>query len=126
MLFYFDKFNADPLYIFLFPALTTNGLDKFLKSIKRDPSYVDLEVIRIQFSVFSNEYFIVPSNIIVLLQANPSVGKDQPPDLASLVPSSSVVLPDSPETAASSKDRTENTVSVGNKSTKGTGTIMCR
>ncbi|XP_062024656.1 uncharacterized protein LOC133740729 isoform X2 [Rosa rugosa] len=74
-------------------SLTTNGLDKFLKSIKRDPSYVDLE-------------------------ANPSVGKDQPPDLASLVPSSSVVLPDPPETAASSKGRIENTVSVGNKSTK--------
>ncbi|KAL6214962.1 hypothetical protein ACLB2K_014394 [Fragaria x ananassa] len=56
-------------------SLTTTGLDKFLKSIKRDPSYVDLE-------------------------ANPSVGKDQPPDLASLVPSSSVVLPDPLETAA--------------------------
>ncbi|KAL6217148.1 PREDICTED: prolyl-tRNA synthetase associated domain-containing protein 1 [Fragaria vesca subsp. vesca] len=74
-------------------SLTTNGLDKFLKSIERDPSYVDLE-------------------------ANPSVGKDQPPDLASLVPSSSVVLPDPPETAASSKVPTENKVSASNKSTK--------
>lgn len=73
-------------------SLNTNGLDKFLKSIERDPSYVDLE-------------------------ANPSVGKDQPPDLASLVPSNSLVLPDPPETPASSKGRTENKVSAGNKST---------
>ena len=93
-------FNPDSLHIFLFPALTTTGLDKFLKSIKRDPSYVDLEVIRIPLSAFIIEYYIVPSNITVLLQANPSVGKDQPPDLASLVPSSSVVLPDPLETAA--------------------------
>ncbi|KAK9945778.1 hypothetical protein M0R45_011277 [Rubus argutus] len=76
-------------------SLNTNGLDKFLKSIERDPSYVDLE-------------------------ANPSVGKDQPPDLASLVPSNSLVLPDPPETPASSKGRTENKVSVGNKSTTST------
>ncbi|XP_050363666.1 uncharacterized protein LOC126782457 [Argentina anserina] len=75
-------------------SLTTDGLDKFLKSIKRDPSYVDLE-------------------------ANPSVGKDQPPDLAALVPSSTVMLPDHPETAAvSSKVPAENKVSASNKPTK--------
>lgn len=119
-------FNPNPLHIFLFPALNTNGLDKFLKSIERDPSYVDLEVIRIQLSVFFNEYYIIPSILIVFLQANPSVGKDQPPDLAYLVPSSSLVLPDPPETAASSKGRTENKVSAGNKSKTSTGTIMCK
>ncbi|KAL5558381.1 hypothetical protein UlMin_034592 [Ulmus minor] len=59
-------------------ALNTSGLDKFLKSIGREPSYVDLE-------------------------ANPSVGKDQPPDLASFVPTGSTVLPDPPENATSAK-----------------------
>lgn len=126
ILFFFDLFNPYPLHIFLFPALNTNGLDKFLKSIERDPSYVDLEVIRIQLSVFFNEYYIIPSSLIVFLQANPSVGKDQPPDLASLVPSNSLVLPDPLSTPASSKGRTENKVSVGNKSTTRTGTIMCK
>ncbi|KAF7829848.1 prolyl-tRNA synthetase associated domain-containing protein 1 [Senna tora] len=53
-------------------SLNAHGLDKFLKSIGRDPSYVDLE-------------------------ANPTVGKDQPPDLAALVPSGTIVLPDPPE-----------------------------
>ncbi|EOA38332.1 hypothetical protein CARUB_v10009833mg [Capsella rubella] len=50
-------------------SLNTSGLDKFLKSIERDPVYVDLE-------------------------ANPAVGKDQPPDLAVYVPSNSVVVPE--------------------------------
>ncbi|XP_010479060.1 PREDICTED: prolyl-tRNA synthetase associated domain-containing protein 1 [Camelina sativa] len=50
-------------------SLNTSGLDKFLKSIERDPVYVDLE-------------------------ANPAVGKDQPPDLAVYVPSNSVVIPE--------------------------------
>ncbi|KAH0989390.1 hypothetical protein GBA52_000873 [Prunus armeniaca] len=76
-------------------SLSTHDLDKFLKSIGRDPSYVDLE-------------------------ANPSVGKDQPPDLASLVPSGSTVLPDPPEAEASSKSSIENPVSVSNKSTTST------
>ncbi|CAH8383155.1 unnamed protein product [Eruca vesicaria subsp. sativa] len=49
-------------------SLTTSGLDKFLQSIGREPVYVDLE-------------------------ANPVVGKDQPPDLAVYVPSNSVELP---------------------------------
>ncbi|GAV84112.1 YbaK domain-containing protein [Cephalotus follicularis] len=56
-------------------ALNVSDLDKFLKSIGREPLYVDLE-------------------------ANPSVGKDQPPDLATFVPSDSVALPDLSEEAA--------------------------
>ncbi|KAK7351125.1 hypothetical protein VNO77_10346 [Canavalia gladiata] len=92
-------------------SLTTHDLDKFLKSIGRNPSYVDLE-------------------------ANPTVGKDQPPDLAVLVPSGSIVLPEQPEKHSSSQvpkdvnyvsvDNRTNTVSakvvkasVGGKSTKG-------
>lgn len=50
-------------------SLNAFGLDKFLKSIGRDPAYVDLE-------------------------ANPPVGKDQPPDLAALVPSEAPVQKD--------------------------------
>ncbi|XP_028757578.1 prolyl-tRNA synthetase associated domain-containing protein 1 [Neltuma alba] len=53
-------------------SLNAHGLDKFLTSIGRNPSYIDLE-------------------------ANPTVGKDQPPDLAALVPSGSIVVPDQPE-----------------------------
>ncbi|MBA0797944.1 hypothetical protein Gohar_008591, partial [Gossypium harknessii] len=67
------------------------GLDKFLKSIGRDPTYIDLE-------------------------ANPPVGKDQPPDLASLVPSGSTVLPDLPEKTPS-QDSSGNHPSAGNNST---------
>ncbi|KAK9270460.1 hypothetical protein L1049_026040 [Liquidambar formosana] len=67
-------------------SLNVRDLDKFLKSIGKDSSYVDLE-------------------------ANPSVGKDQPPDLATLVPSGSTVLPDPPERAASLQGPTENYVS---------------
>nr|XP_028950262.1 uncharacterized protein LOC114821592 isoform X1 [Malus domestica] len=78
-------------------SLSTHDLDKFLKSIGRDPSYVDLEV-----------------------KANPSVGKDQPPDLACFVPSGSTVLPDPPQPAASSKGHAEIQVSVSNKSTAST------
>ncbi|XP_042508032.1 uncharacterized protein LOC122084066 [Macadamia integrifolia] len=51
-------------------SLSASDLDKFLISIGRSPSYVDVE-------------------------ANPSVGKDQPPDLAALVPSDTIVLSDS-------------------------------
>ncbi|KAH7567888.1 hypothetical protein ACOSP7_009878 [Xanthoceras sorbifolium] len=57
-------------------SLNSDGLDTFLKSTGRDPSYIDLE-------------------------ANPTVGKDQPPDLAAFVPSGSTVLPDPPEQAVS-------------------------
>ncbi|KAF7816879.1 prolyl-tRNA synthetase associated domain-containing protein 1 [Senna tora] len=59
-------------------SLNASSLDNFLKSIGRDPSYVDLEV-------------------------NPTVGKDQPPDLAALVPSSSSVLPDQQDKQTSSQ-----------------------
>ncbi|XP_062146720.1 uncharacterized protein LOC133854498 [Alnus glutinosa] len=55
-------------------SLNACELDKFLRSIGRDSSYVDIE-------------------------ANPPVGKDNPPDLAALVPSDSIVLPDSTEKA---------------------------
>lgn len=64
-------------------SLNTLSLDKFLKSIGRDPSYVDLE-------------------------ANPKVGKDQPPDLAALVPSDSIVLPEFAEGAPPSEHSNEN------------------
>ncbi|KAH7524501.1 hypothetical protein FEM48_Zijuj06G0126000 [Ziziphus jujuba var. spinosa] len=57
-------------------SLNVSGLDKFLKSVGRDPTYVDLE-------------------------ASPSVGKDQPPDLAALVPTSSTVFSDPSENATS-------------------------
>ncbi|XP_020238885.1 prolyl-tRNA synthetase associated domain-containing protein 1 [Cajanus cajan] len=53
-------------------SINSNDLDKFLKSIGRDPSYVDFET-------------------------NPPVGKDHPPDLAALIPSGSINLPDQPE-----------------------------
>ncbi|KAH1096851.1 hypothetical protein J1N35_013772 [Gossypium stocksii] len=72
-------------------SLNAFGLDKFLKSIGRDPTYIDLE-------------------------ANPPVGKDQPPDLASLVPSGSTVLPDLPEKTPS-QDSSGNHPSAGNHST---------
>ncbi|XP_043706650.1 uncharacterized protein LOC122656235 isoform X2 [Telopea speciosissima] len=52
-------------------SVTACDLDKFLISIGRNPSYVDLKV------------------------ANPTVGKDQPPDLAAVVPSGTIELPDS-------------------------------
>ncbi|KAK1302222.1 hypothetical protein QJS10_CPB12g01665 [Acorus calamus] len=53
-------------------SLSAHDLDKFLTSIGRQSSYVDLE-------------------------ATPLVGKDQPPDLAILVPSSAPVLPNTQE-----------------------------
>ncbi|MED6161822.1 hypothetical protein PIB30_064360 [Stylosanthes scabra] len=73
-------------------SLNASDLDKFLKSIGRNPSYVDLE-------------------------ANPPVGKDQPPDLAALVPSGSIVLPDQPEKQPSLQvPKDGNLVSVDNSS----------
>ncbi|XP_058754229.1 uncharacterized protein LOC131627389 [Vicia villosa] len=73
-------------------SLNVRGLDTFLKSIGRDPSYVDLE-------------------------ANPAVGKDQPPDLAALVPSGSIVLPDQPGKQSSAvPPKDGNLVSEENKS----------
>jgi hypothetical protein len=52
-------------------SLNTTDLDKFFKSIGKELAYVDL-------------------------LANPVVGKDQPPDLAALVPSDAPVLSDIP------------------------------
>ncbi|XP_062101210.1 uncharacterized protein LOC133807083 [Humulus lupulus] len=74
-------------------SLNVSGLDTFLKSMGRDPTYVDLE-------------------------ANPSVGKDQPPDLAYLVPVDSVVLPNPPESVTSCKGSSEKYTSADIKSTK--------
>ncbi|CAO2816355.1 unnamed protein product [Amaranthus hypochondriacus] len=59
-------------------ALSTDCLDKFLKLLGRDPAYVDLE-------------------------ANPPVGKDQPPDLAALAPSSAIAVPESTVNSASTE-----------------------
>ncbi|KDP32780.1 hypothetical protein JCGZ_12072 [Jatropha curcas] len=71
-------------------SLHARDLDKFLKSIGREPSYVDLE-------------------------ANPPVGKDQPPDLAAFVPSDSTVLSDPPVKAVPLQSHTENPVSAEKK-----------
>ncbi|KAK4276752.1 hypothetical protein QN277_014864 [Acacia crassicarpa] len=74
-------------------SLNAHGLDKFLKSIGRDPSYVDLE-------------------------ANPAVGKDQAPDLAALVPSGSIAFTDQPEKQPSSQVPVDKThVSADSKPT---------
>ncbi|KAL2339810.1 hypothetical protein Fmac_007750 [Flemingia macrophylla] len=55
--------------------------------------------------------------------ANPTVGKDQPPDLAALVPSSSIVLPDQPQKQSSTQvPRDANHVSVDN----GTNTVSAK
>ncbi|KAK6939853.1 YbaK/aminoacyl-tRNA synthetase-associated domain [Dillenia turbinata] len=72
-------------------ALKSQDLDKFLRSIGKESPYVDLE-------------------------ANPPVGKDQPPDLASFVPSGSTVLPDPPETASSNLPSSTNHTSLDDKS----------
>lgn len=73
-------------------ALNARGLDKFLSSIGKQPVYVDLE-------------------------ANPPVGKDQPPDLASLVPSDAIAIPGQPDKAAPSQVSDMNHAPVNNKST---------
>ncbi|KAJ4836071.1 hypothetical protein Tsubulata_008976 [Turnera subulata] len=75
-------------------ALKSCDLNKFLKSIGREASYVDLE-------------------------ANPTVGKDQPPDLAALVPSGSIVLPDGPGKASPSplQAPAENNITMDKKAT---------
>ncbi|XP_038714850.1 prolyl-tRNA synthetase associated domain-containing protein 1 [Tripterygium wilfordii] len=74
-------------------ALKARDLDKFLKSVGKEPVYVDLE-------------------------ASPAVGKDNPPDLAAFVPSGSTVLPDPPEKAGPIKVPAESQVIVDKKSTK--------
>lgn len=57
-------------------------------------------------------------------QANPPVGKDLPPDLAGLIPSDAVVLPDPPEKRASSQGPNENLISVSNKPTATVGMVL--
>jgi hypothetical protein len=59
-------------------------------------------------------------------QANPPVGKDNPPDLAALVPSASIVLPDPPEKAASLEAPPKDHVVSVNKSTEITGTFLVK
>ncbi|KMS99264.1 hypothetical protein BVRB_2g046330 [Beta vulgaris subsp. vulgaris] len=68
-------------------ALSTVDLDKFLKSLGRDLAYVDLE-------------------------ANPPVGKDQPPDLAAFAPSDAIVLPESTAKSASTEVALKNSQSA--------------
>ncbi|EEF48369.1 uncharacterized protein LOC8274099 [Ricinus communis] len=72
-------------------SLHARDLDKFLKSIGREPSYVDLE-------------------------ANPPVGKDQPPDLAIFVPSDSTILSDPPQKEAPLQGHNKNPISADKKS----------
>ncbi|CAI0395478.1 unnamed protein product [Linum tenue] len=74
-------------------SVQASDLDKFLKSIGREPSYVDLE-------------------------ANPPVGKDQPPDLAILVPSGTIDIPDAPENSTPSQAVSEKSFPVQMKSAK--------
>lgn len=77
-------------------ALNALDLDKFLNSIGKTPAYVDLE-------------------------DNPTVGKDQPPDLASLVPSDAKALADPPKTQESSQGSEKNHISVTNQPVIATG-----
>ncbi|KAJ6805562.1 proline--tRNA ligase [Iris pallida] len=67
-------------------------LDKFLTSIGRKPSYVDLE-------------------------ANPVVGKDNPPDLADLVPSGAPTLPEQSEKEVTAQISVQNNVPEEKKAT---------
>lgn len=60
------------------------------------------------------------------LQANPPVGKDNPPDLAALVPSDSIVLPDLPEKAASLQAPAKAHVVSDSKYTEITGTSLAK
>lgn len=72
-------------------SLNARDLDKFLNSIGKPPAYVDLE-------------------------ANPPVGKDQPPDLAAFVPSDATILPDNLEKTPSSVAPEKNHISADIKS----------
>ncbi|KAH9691078.1 tRNA edit domain-containing protein [Citrus sinensis] len=95
-----DRCFFHPLSNDMSISLNTNDLDKFLKSIGRDPAYVDLE-------------------------ANPAVGKDQPPDLAAFVPSASTVLPDLPEQASAVQSAGGSYVNANNNSKAATGSLIC-
>ncbi|KAL3518765.1 hypothetical protein ACH5RR_021354 [Cinchona calisaya] len=72
-------------------SLNAHDLDKFLNSIGKPPAYVDLE-------------------------ANPPVGKDQPPDLAALVPSDVTILLENLNITASSVAREKNNIAADIKS----------
>ncbi|PIN11394.1 Proline--tRNA ligase [Handroanthus impetiginosus] len=76
-------------------ALNARDLDKFLNSIGKTPAYVDLE-------------------------ANPPVGKDQPPDLANFVPSDATALPDPQGKQGSSQVSPKYPMPVDNKPTVNT------
>ncbi|KAJ8647271.1 hypothetical protein MRB53_000294 [Persea americana] len=82
-------------------SLSSQDLDKFLISIGRQPPYVDLE-------------------------ATPLVGKDQPPDLATLVPSGVPVLPNPAEKEVLSQHPGENHDPTQIKSTELTGKAVCQ
>ncbi|KAK6114849.1 hypothetical protein DH2020_007118 [Rehmannia glutinosa] len=77
-------------------ALNARDLDKFLNSIGKNPAYIDLE-------------------------ANPTVGKDQPPDLANLVPSDAAVLAAPVEKQSQGSEK--NHISVNNQQNAVTGYI---
>lgn len=106
------------------PALNTTNLDKFLKSIGRDPSYIDLEVnpYLVTIVIIQKVYYLLI--FIPSLQANPSVGKDQPPDLAGLVPSGSAFVPDTPEKTSSCPGSNENQGVADKKSKAAAGSIL--
>ncbi|KAL9255228.1 Prolyl-tRNA synthetase associated domain-containing protein [Drosera capensis] len=76
--------------------LSAHDLDKFLKSIGRNPAYVDLE-------------------------ATPVVGKDQPPDLASLVPYDTIALLEPTKLVTTSQVPLQNHDVQDNKPLKVTG-----
>ncbi|KAI8003664.1 Prolyl-tRNA synthetase associated domain-containing protein 1 [Camellia lanceoleosa] len=84
-------------------SLRVHNLDKFLKSIGKDPTYVDLEIICLIK--------------MILLSFFLSVWKDQPPDLAAFVPSDAIVLQEDPEKAAPPQVPEKKIVAVNNKST---------
>ncbi|KAL7176434.1 hypothetical protein ACSBR2_029882 [Camellia fascicularis] len=69
-------------------SLRVHNLDKFLKSIGKDPTY-----------------------------ASPSVRKDQPPDIAAFVPSDAIVLQEDPEKAAPPQVPEKKIVAANNEST---------
>ena len=71
---------------FSITAITSSELDTFLKSIDREPTYVDLEVCDFHGNAVEHFYLISCCVIDSLkFQAVVTVGKDQPPDLASFI-----------------------------------------
>jgi hypothetical protein len=71
--------------VFFIAAITCSELDTFLKSIDREPTYVDLEVCECHGNTSEN-FLSVPFCADSLeFQAVVTVGKDQLPDLASII-----------------------------------------